>query len=446
MFNFNFGGGFPGGAHAHGGGGGGGGGRGRRAAAEADTTKFYDILGLEKASATDAEIKKAFRKQAMTHHPDKGGDPEKFKEISKAYEVLNDPEKKALYDEGGEEALDGGAGGGGGGHGGMDIFDLFGGGFGGGHGGGARAGGKRKGEDVVFPLKVSLEDLFNGTSKKLRLTKNVLCTGCGGKGGAKEATCRGCKGQGIRIVIRQLGPGMIQQMQTACTDCNGTGSTMAEKDKCKKCKGEKTVKEKKTLEVFVNKGMRNGEKIVFAGEADEAPDMIPGDVVVVLQSSEHTVFKRDGSHLFLKKQISLVEALTGFQFTVPHLDGRTLLVKSDPNMIVKPGDIKAIKDEGFPQLKNPYIRGNLYVEFDVKFPEHGTLTDAAKAALLSILPRPEKSEMETASSEAIEEVVLVEVDINEEKKRFESGHREAYEEDEEGGARGRQQQAGCRTQ
>ena len=276
MFNFSFGGGgFPGGMpHAHGGGGGGGGGRGGRGGAggggggEVDTQKFYDLLGCTK-EANDADIKKAFRKAAMTHHPDKGGDPEKFKEISKAYEVLSDPEKKQLYDEYGEEGLEGG--GGGGGAAGMDIFDLFGGGmFGGGGGRDPRSRGKAKGEDVVFPLKVTLEDLYNGTSKKLRLTKNIICVQCGGKGGKGEGTCRDCKGQGVRIVIRQLGPGMIQQMQTACGACKGTGSMIAEKDRCKKCNGDKTTKEKKTLEVFITKGMRHSEKITFNGEADEA--------------------------------------------------------------------------------------------------------------------------------------------------------------------------------
>ena len=143
--------------------------------------------------------------------------------------------------------------------------------FGGGGGGrDPRSRGKQKGEDVVFPLKVALEDLYNGTSKKLRLTKNVLCGQCGGKGGKGEGTCRDCKGQGVRIVIRQLGPGMIQQMQTACAACKGTGSLIAEKDRCKKCAGEKTTKEKKTLEVFITKGMRHNEKITFTGEADEA--------------------------------------------------------------------------------------------------------------------------------------------------------------------------------
>ena len=118
----------------------------------------------------------------------------------------------------------------------------FGGGmFGGGGGRGERGPrGKQKGEDVVFPLKVTLEDLYNGTSKKLRLTKSIICSQCAGKGGKGEATCRDCKGHGVKLVIRQLGPGMIQQMQTACSTCRGTGNVMAEKDKCKKCRYDNT--------------------------------------------------------------------------------------------------------------------------------------------------------------------------------------------------------------
>lgn len=219
---------------------------------DVDTTRFYTLLGVEK-SASEAEIKKAFRKQAMTHHPDRGGNADTFKEINKAYEVLSDKQKRAIYDEGGEEALEnGGAGGGGAG---VDIFDLFGFGGGGGRRGGPRV---RKGEDVLFPLKVTLEDLYNGTSKKLRLTKNVLCGDCKGKGGkdGAETRCKECKGQGVRMIIRQIGPGMIQQMQSQCGACKGSGSTIAEKDKCTKCKGEKTIKEQQLLEIHITKGQR----------------------------------------------------------------------------------------------------------------------------------------------------------------------------------------------
>jgi len=120
--------------------------------------------------------------------------------------------------------------------------------------------------------KVTLEDLYNGCAKKLRLTKNIICQPCGGKGGkgGKDSTCKDCKGQGVKMVIRQIGPGMIQQAQVHCPSCKGSGSVIADKDKCTSCHGEKTVKEKKTLEVHINKGMKHGEKIVFRGEADEA--------------------------------------------------------------------------------------------------------------------------------------------------------------------------------
>jgi len=429
-FNFfNFGGG-PGGP-------GGPGSRGRGASKDVDTEHLYKLLGIDK-NANQNDIKKSFRKMAMTHHPDKGGDPEKFKEITKAYEILSDPEKKTLYDQHGLEGVESG------GQSAPDIFDLFG-------GGGSRRGRneKRRGEDVVFPLKVTLEELFNGMSKKLRLTKSVICKDCEGKGGkgATDITCKDCRGQGIKVVIRQLGPGMIQQMQTTCDKCNGEGTVIADKDKCKTCKGAKVNKEKKTLEVFVSKGMSHNTKIPFKGEADEAPNTVPGDVIVVLQAKEHAVFKRDGANLFMKKHITLQEALCGFQFTITHLDGRLLLVRSDENTVYTPGSFKAIKEEGMPQLKNSFFRGSLYVEFDVEFPKPEQLPKNTKQALIKLLPPPPppSEPMETEQGKEVEEVTLVDVDIEAEKRKFEQQHKEAYEEDEDqrrstGGAQG------CRAQ
>jgi len=233
-----------------------------------DTNKYYDLLGISK-TANEADIKKAFRKQAMVHHPDKGGDPEMFKLISKAHEVLSNPDKRALYDQGGEEAVDNaGNNASTSQHAHMDIFDLFG--FGGASNHHQQKSGKRKGEDVVFPLKVTLEDLYNGTNKKLRLTKNIICKDCHGKGGKNDVTCHDCKGHGIRTIVRQIGPGMISQSQSTCTTCKGAGRVIPHNDKCSTCNGEKTVKEKKTLDIFIQKGMRHGEKVVFKGEADEA--------------------------------------------------------------------------------------------------------------------------------------------------------------------------------
>merc|ERR1719498_594470 len=261
MFNFFEGGGFPGGMPG-----------GMEDDEPANTTAFYETLGVSK-TATPQEIKKAYRKAAMRHHPDKGGDPEKFKQISKAYEVLSDEEKRERYDKFGEKGLEGG----GGGHDASDIFSAM-------FGGGGRRGprGPRKGKDVLFRLKVTLADLYNGATKKLRLSKSLLCSACDGKGGSRVQTCVSCKGQGSKMMIRQIGPGMVQQMQVQCDRCDGKGECIAPGDRCRTCEGNKVIKTKKTLEVHIEKGMKQGSKIVFRQESDQAPGIIPGDVVVAL--------------------------------------------------------------------------------------------------------------------------------------------------------------------
>jgi DnaJ homolog subfamily A member 2 len=184
-----------------------------------DNTSYYKALGVEK-DASEAEIKKAFRKLAMKHHPDKGGDPEEFKKIGKIAEVLTDPKKREIYDQYGEEGLEG-AGDSGGGGGGMDIFsELFGGGR---RGGGGRGGnGKRKGKDSMHPLEVSLEDLFCGKTVKLAVTRDCFCsecTGSGAKAGASEEACTQCRGSGMVTRIVQMGPGMMAQSSAPCGNC-----------------------------------------------------------------------------------------------------------------------------------------------------------------------------------------------------------------------------------
>ncbi|CAN6477967.1 unnamed protein product [Victoria cruziana] len=306
-----------------------------RAPKKSDNTRYYEVLGVPKSASQD-ELKKAYRKAAIKNHPDKGGDPEKFKELAQAYEVLSDPEKREIYDQYGEDALKEGMGGGGPSHNPFDIFESF---FGGGFGGSSRGRRQKRGEDVVHTLKVSLEDLYNGTSKKLSLSRNVLCPKCKGKGSKSGASgrCSGCQGSGMKVSIRQLGPGMIQQMQHVCPECRGSGEVISDKDRCGQCKGEKVVQEKKVLEVHVDKGMQHGQKIVFQGEADEAPDTVTGDIVFVLQLKEHSKFKRKLDDLFVEHSLSLTEALCGFQFALTHLDGRQLLIKSNSGEIIKPG-------------------------------------------------------------------------------------------------------------
>ncbi|XP_023602253.1 dnaJ homolog subfamily A member 2 isoform X2 [Myotis lucifugus] len=281
----------------------------------------------------------AYRKLAKEYHPDKNPNAgDKFKEISFAYEVLSNPEKRELYDRYGEQGLREGSGGGGG----MDdIFShIFGGGLFGFMGNQSRSrNGRRRGEDMMHPLKVSLEDLYNGKTTKLQLSKNVLCSACNGQGGKSGAVqkCSACRGRGVRIMIRQLAPGMVQQMQSVCSDCNGEGEVINEKDRCKKCEGKKVIKEVKILEVHVDKGMKHGQRITFAGEADQAPGVEPGDIVLLLQEKEHEVFQRDGNDLHMTYKIGLVEALCGFQFTFKHLDARQIVVKYPPGKVIEPG-------------------------------------------------------------------------------------------------------------
>ncbi|XP_004229763.1 dnaJ protein homolog 2 [Solanum lycopersicum] len=401
-----------------------------------DNSKYYEVLGVSKSASQD-ELKKAYRKAAIRNHPDKGGDPEKFKELGQAYEVLIDPEKRDIYDQYGEDALkegmgSGGGGGGGGVHNHFDIFESF---FGGSFGGGGshfRASRQKRGEDVVHTLRVSLEDLYNGTTKKLSLSRSILCPKCKGKGSKSGASgaCYGCQGTGMRVTRRQIAPGMIQQMQHVCPECRGSGEVISDRDRCPQCKGNKVTQEKKVLEVNVEKGMEHNQKITFEGEADQAPDTITGDIVFVLQQKEHPKFKRKFDDLYIEHTLTLTEALCGFQFVLTHLDGRQLLIKSNPGEVIKPDHYKAINDEGMPNFGKPFIKGQLYIHFDVVFPESGVLSPDTCRSIETILSsKPGKSSSEMKLDEC-EETIMHDVNIEEEMRRKEPRqHQEAYDSD-----------------
>lgn len=406
---------------------------------KSDSTKYYQVLGVSK-DATQDELKKAYRKAAIKNHPDKGGDPEKFKEISHAYEVLSDQEKRDIYDRFGEDALKEGMGGGAGVHNPFDIFESF---FGGGgmFGEGSSHGGRRrrKGEDVVHPLKVSLEDLYNGTLKKLSLSRNVICSKCKGKGSKSGASgrCRGCQGSGTKVTVRQIGLGMIQQMRHVCNECKGSGEVISERDKCHLCKGNKVTQEKKVMEVRVEKGMQNGQKIVLEGQADESPDLETGDIIFILQQKEHAKFTRKSDDLFVEHKLSLTGALCGFQFVLTHLDGRQLLIKSNPGEVVKPGSYKAINDEGMPHHQRPFMKGRLYIHFNIEFPETGTLSLDQCRKLEAVLPAPKSTSSKPTDMELdeCEETTLHDVNMEEEMKRRQTEQQrrrqEAYDDDDD---------------
>ena len=363
--------------------------------------------------ASEKEVKKAFRNLSRKHHPDKGGDEAKFKEINAAYEILSDPEKRQKYDKYGLDGVTDESPG----HTHDDLFSMF---FGGGGGGGGQSRGPRKGENVNHPIKVSLEDLYNGKTVKLSINRQIIV--------GAPTTCRECDGEGIVVELRQIALGMVQQLQRRCAACGGQG-----------CKAE-TKKERRVLEVHIEKGMKHNQKITFRGMADEKPNMEPGDVVFVVQEKEHELFKRKGADLLITKTLSLNEALCGFQWMVSHLDGRKIVIQSKPGEVVKPETLgghpymKIVPDEGMPSLGNPFVRGNLYVMFTVEFPNDGELPRETIEALKKILPGPS---MELDYNEDDVEVVNLELaDVKQFGKGGASVARNEYDSDEDDGRPG----------
>ncbi|KAF2030410.1 hypothetical protein EK21DRAFT_33117, partial [Setomelanomma holmii] len=412
-----------------------------------------EVLGIS-SSASKVEIKKAYHKAALAHHPDKVAEDDRaeaevrFKAAKQAYEILNDDEKRHLYDTHGMSAFDPSNGMGAGG---PDMDDIFaqmfggmggmGGGFGGMPGMGGMPGGQnvpRKGRSVEQEYEVSLEELYKGKTTKFSNTKNVVCSVCkgsGGKAGAKSHSCGMCNGRGAKAVLRQVGPGLVTQETVPCGNCQGSGQIIPEKQRCKKCKGKKVVESKNVLELYIPRGAREGERITLAGEADQLPDQEPGDIIFTLKEIEHEVFDRAGADLRAELKISLAEALTGFNRVVlTHLDGRgiQLNVQQPNGKVLRPGQVLKIEGEGMP-MKRSDARGDLFLVVDIEFPEDGWLkNDAALQKVRDALPA---SEPEGTKHEEVEEV---EIDYDAEMDDFGAGSGDPragggdWEDDEEG--------------
>ncbi|EDR08435.1 uncharacterized protein LACBIDRAFT_159402, partial [Laccaria bicolor S238N-H82] len=342
-------------------------------------TELYDLLGVS-PDASEDEIKKAYRKKAKEHHPDKNiNDPEagqKFQEIGAAYEILSDPQTRAAYDS---EGLDGLTGAGGPHMNAEDLFAQF---FGGGGAapmfgfdfGPAGSGRRRgKGEDSLIPHDVTLEDLYNGKSVKMNMEKEILCGVCkgsGARGNAKPKSCSTCEGKGWTYAQTQISSGRLGTSRIQCHDCKGHGEKLKEKERCKKCKGDKTIKEKTRQEIFVEKGMADRQRIVLAGAGDQEPGVPAGDVVFVLRASPHESFERSGNDLLAHVSITLSEALLGFsRILITHLDGRGVKVTSPPGKIIKHQDSIVLRGEGMPIYKRPDEKGDLFIVLEIEMPD-----------------------------------------------------------------------------
>jgi molecular chaperone DnaJ len=285
---------------------------------------YYEVLGVSKG-ADEKDIKKAYRREAMKHHPDRNpDDPDaegKFKEATEAYDVLMDSKKRAAYDQYGHAGVDpnmGGAGFGGGNF--SDIFgDVFGDIFG---GGGRGRGGPQRGSDLRYTLDISLENAVKGTTVEIRvpsLSTCATCDGSGAKKGSSPATCGTCGGAGQ--VRMQQG---FFQVQQACPACRGRGKTIT--DPCGTCRGQGRVEKTKTLSVKVPPGVDTGDRIRLSGEGEAGPEGGPaGDLFVQMSVRQHAIFERDGKDLYCEVPITFVDAALGGDLDVPTLDGRVKL-------------------------------------------------------------------------------------------------------------------------
>lgn len=341
--------------------------------------KFYSLLGISRG-ASEAEIKKAYKEQAMKHHPDRGGDESTFKEISRAYEVLSDGNKRQIYDQYGEDGLNNMEQGSGAGGPAADPFDLFSQIFGF-NAAGSRPRGKPRTPDQAYDLQLTLEELYSGTSRNVVFNRSAICKPCNGMGGHDRKTCSRCKGTGVVVTMQQVGP-FVQQLQSPCGACGSKGYTIPPGSTCGSCHGKGLQKEKKPFDVEVERGTAEGAEFRFKGQADEEPGHDTGDVVIVVRTRPHKTFQRVGEHLLMSKKISLQEALCGFQFSTTFLDGEELVVRAEQGQVIQPGDITVVEGKGMPR-GNGQRPGNLFVMLTVDFPD--SIPPEAQEQLLQAL-------------------------------------------------------------
>ena len=368
--------------------------------AMAEKRDYYEVLGVSK-SASDSELKSAYRKLAKKYHPDMNpGDKEaeaKFKEASEAYSVLSDPDKRRQYDQFGHAAFEGGAGGGAGGFdfSGMDMSDIFGDIFGDFFGGGrsrAQSNGPMKGQNLHHTIRITFEEACFGTEKELDLPLQDECESChgtGAKAGTTPETCSKCGGKGQVVFTQQSLFGMVRNVQT-CPDCRGTGKIIREK--CPDCHGSGYITRKRKISVTVPAGIDNGQSIRIREKGDPGVNGGPrGDLLVEVAVSRHPIFQRQGIDIYSSAPITFAQAALGGDVRIKTVDGEV-------EYTVKPGtqtDTRIrLRGRGVPSLRNKSIRGDQYVTLVVQVPTrmNGEQKELLKKFDEAMYGKPEEKE------------------------------------------------------
>lgn len=377
---------------------------------------YYEIFGMTRETFDKDTLQRSYRKMAKQYHPDKNKDDKdaekKFIQIAKAFEVLSDDAKRQMYDRFGAEHVDqmnarGGAGAG------RQSYDFnfadeifkqfFGGGFGGGGGsdgedffGGGRGRRRSRGSDAKMELRISLEDAYKGTTYKAEISRQTLCKKCNGTGAKNPdavRTCDACRGSGVRVIMRPLGPGMVQQIQMQCDKCGGRGKMVGEP--CGSCKGRQISRGQQTLNLEIKPGCPDGHTIKLSGMADEAPDQDTGDLYVQVHVDEHPKWIRDGPNLYTTVYLTLREGLLGFDsLELTHLDGRKIKSKAlqRTDLVTQPDEVIRIEGEGMPIHESSGLKGDLFVTFKLALPPK--LTSSQKKAIEAAFPAPSKEHHE----------------------------------------------------
>lgn len=363
---------------------------------------YYEVLGVDK-NASAADIKKAYRKIAIQYHPDRQGDKseaekkeaeEKFKEAAEAYSVLSDETKRQQYDQFGFNGPNMGGGFGGGGFADFDLNDILnsvfggGGGFGGfgdffGGGGGGRSRGPRvyKGADLRLKVKVTLEEVNTGVTKKFKVRKDVCCPDCKGSGSADGAveTCSQCNGSGVTYRTQRSMFGMMQT-QVECSTCGGDGKII--KNKCKKCGGTGVVKEEEIVEINVPAGVADGMMFTVQGKGNAGPrNGVAGNIQVYVEEEDNKTFIRDGQDLIYNLLLDFPTAVLGGDVEIPTIEGSKVKIKIEPG--TQPGKTLRLRAKGLPAVQGYGSgKGDLLVNISIYVPK--TLSKDEKKAIESL--------------------------------------------------------------